>query len=51
MSTMLKRIISLLLIALSLGAFIFPVTSFACRDETRTDCTVPKPDPPPDPPK
>lgn len=48
---MLKRIVSALLIALSLGATMFPTVSLACSTSDRTDCTVPKPDPPPDPPK
>jgi hypothetical protein len=46
MSAMLKRIISLLLIAAALGASIFPATSYACSSSDRMDCTVPAPDPP-----
>lgn len=48
---MLKRIVSALLIALSLGAAMFSTASYACRDSDRTDCTSPLPPPPPDPPK
>lgn len=48
---MLKRIISALLIALSLGAAMFPTASFACGSDDTRDCTSPRPDPPPEPPK
>jgi hypothetical protein len=40
---MLKCIISVLLIALSLVATMFPTVSFACSTSERTDCTSPKP--------
>lgn len=48
---MLKRIISALLIALSLVGTIFPTVSLACGTSDTRDCSNPPPPPPPDPPK